>query len=220
MPTLFPHQRIQAKAALVLLCSLSGCGGGTLANLGVPDAGALQWFRSCPSPICQAGDAGVVPLPGVSACTTQRVGEACAPADAACDPGLGCGVHLVCAASDPTQKPFGCPISSRELKNDIRYLDAKGLLRVASKLENIRLATYTYKSDPAARERLGFIIEDDPSSPAVGDSRSAVDLYGYTSMVVAAMKVQAQKLEKQDAEIKALRLELDALRRRGKARSR
>jgi endosialidase-like protein len=229
-----PRPEMSSKAAVIALCALAGCGGGGAAGtgVGVPDAGdggtasdsgtpsdggALSWFRSCPRPVCQVdGDAGVTPT-GAAPCTTQRVGDACAPVNASCDPGLGCGVNLVCETSDPTMQPQGCPISSREAKNDIHYLDPRDLERIAANVDRIRLATFTYKNDRVAREHLGFIIEDDPSSQAVADSRTNVDLYAYTSMVVAAMKVQGQKLHKQEAELAALRRKIEVLEERSKA---
>lgn len=168
---------------------------------------ALHWFNACPVGACSQ-DAGA----GVVACTAHHEGEACQDAGETCGTGGGCAGELVCAASDPTTQPFGCPVSSRKFKQGIRYLNQKDLERIAASVDHIRLATYSYKSDPAARERLGFIIEDDPASPAVADGQTAVDLYAYTSMVVAAMKVQSQKLEEQGAEIAALRKQLETLR--------
>jgi hypothetical protein len=82
--------------------------------------------------------------------------------------------------------------------------------------EHIRLANYSYKGDPSARERLGFIIEDDPASPAVDEGKTQVDLYGYTSMLVAAMKIQSRKLEQQSAELTSLRRKIDTLERQRK----
>lgn len=59
--------------------------------------------------------------------------------------------------------------------------------------------------DPNPRH-LGFIVEDDPRSPAVEGSFDRVDMYGYVSMVVATMQVQ-------EKEIAELRGELDESRR-------
>jgi hypothetical protein len=174
---------------------------------------ALRWFNACPVGACRQ-DAGA----GAVACTGHQEGEACQDAGETCGTGGGCAGELVCAASDPATQPPGCPVSSRRFKQGIRYLDQKDLERIAGTVDHIRLATYSYKSDPSARERLGFIIEDDPDSPAVADGRTSVDLYAYTSMVVAAMKVQSQKLEEQGAEIAALRKELETLRAKPRGR--
>jgi hypothetical protein len=55
-------------------------------------------------------------------------------------------------------------------------------------------------ADPHTKH-LGFIIEDQPESLAVDQTHHRVDLYGYVSMMVAAMQVQ-------EKEIAALRQEL------------
>ena len=58
---------------------------------------------------------------GQPMCTaTQQVGKSCVGQGTLCDPGLGCGVNLVCAISDPTKGPGGCPISRARYKEDIR----------------------------------------------------------------------------------------------------
>jgi hypothetical protein len=68
----------------------------------------------------------------------------------------------------------------------------------------MHLATYNYKAqyDDPNPKHLGFIIEDNPRSPAVSWSHDRVDIYGYLSMVVATMQVQ-------EKEIAELRRELD-----------
>lgn len=53
--------------------------------------------------------------------------------------------------------------------------------------------------------RLGFLIDDDPASPAVRPDGERVDLYGYTSLAIAA-------LQEQQAEIDALKAEVEALK--------
>lgn len=115
---------------------------------------------------------------------------------------------LICAASDPRSGSFGCPISQRRFKTEIRYLTPPDRERVHAELLKIRLATYRYKQTPASSpKRLGFIIEDVSSPLCVDGRRERVDLYGYTSMAVAALQVQAKKieaLERQLAELRAL----------------
>jgi hypothetical protein len=117
-------------------------------------------------------------------------------------------VIQVCARQDPTAAPYACPISSRQYKQGITYLDTAGLQKLHKDTLSTRLATYTYKSevaDPAATH-LGFIIEDQPASPAVDSMHGRVDLYGYVSMVVASLQVQ-------ERQIADLRRELNAARR-------
>jgi len=210
-----PTARVSALASFVA-AALVACGGsGQAADAGPSDSGtALHWFSTCGPPVGSSNDAGQADA-GVASCTTEREGDGCSSANAVCQPVSG--TPLKCAASDPKLQPGGCPISSLRYKEDIRYLNDADLARIAAGVDQIRLAKYFYKSDPTARERLGFIIEDDPDSPAVAEGRTQIDLYGYTSMVVAALKVQTQKLEKQTAELKALRRKVDALERRSKA---
>jgi hypothetical protein len=86
---------------------------------------------------------------------------------------------LVCEDHDPKQG--GCPISSAKFKNDIRYLEPGDLERLRDETLKFRLTNYRYKPeftrDPDA-EHLGFIIEDNPQSPAVDRGHDRVDLYG------------------------------------------
>ena len=68
----------------------------------------------------------------------------------------------------------------------------------------MKLATWRYKQDPA-RERLGFMIDDNEQSVAVDLDRDLVDLYGYASLAVATVQLQAQEIEalkREVAEIK------------------
>ncbi len=59
----------------------------------------------------------------------------------------------------------------------------------------IRLSTYRYV-DPAIASgpQLGFIIEDQPGSLAVNAPRNMVNLYGYTSMLLAAIQSQERTI--------------------------
>jgi hypothetical protein len=97
-----------------------------------------------------------------------------------------------------------CPVSSAKFKDDIEYVGGAGLQELHDETLAIHLATYNYKAqyDDPNPKHLGFIIEDNPRSPAVDWSHDRVDIYGYLSMVVATMQVQ-------EKEIAALRRELD-----------
>jgi hypothetical protein len=173
------------------------------ADAGLP----LQWYTTCGYPVCGApSDAGVVDAG--PACPAE--GTPCTQAGATCGTpsAANCGVTLVCAAQDPKGGPGGCPISSRQYKDGIAYVDEAQLQRLHAEALGIRLATYTYKpqvADPGPTH-LGFIIEDDVESPAVNRSLNRVDMYGYVSMVIAGMQVQ-------EREIAELRQELAAARR-------
>jgi hypothetical protein len=100
--------------------------------------------------------------------------------------------------------PGGCPISRREYKADIHYLNADELARYQQEVLEMKLATWRYKHEPA-KTRLGIIIDDNESSAAVDARRDMVDLYGYTSMVVAALQLQARQIEALQGEVKALK---------------
>jgi hypothetical protein len=165
----------------------------------------LTWFLTCGGPVCQApeSDAGLtddagVPCPPVgSSCTTS--GETCGTRGSA-----NCGAIEMCTDQNPA---VNCPISSRRFKDGIEYVDEARLAKLHDEAMRIRLATYNYKpevADPKPKH-LGFIIEDLAPSPAVDPGLSHVDMYGYVSMVVAAMQVQ-------EKEIAELRQELDRAR--------
>jgi hypothetical protein len=72
----------------------------------------------------------------------------------------------------------------------------------------LRLATYEYKLAPyASRRHLGFIIEDSPNVPAVDRDGDMVDLYGYSSMLLATTQTQQKQIE-------SLRKQIDELSRK------
>ena len=170
---------------------------------------------SCPNPypVCMVVD------PPVWACEAPNadaecppaqplLGATCSPEGKECDYGCEPGRRRVCEGGIwvSSSQPGGCPMSTRRAKRDIEYLDDAEVDALARVALDTRLTTYEY-IDPAldGRRRLGFIIEDQPTSYAVDPERSQVDLYGYTSMLVAA-------IQRQEREIQALRRELQALR--------
>jgi hypothetical protein len=85
--------------------------------------------------------------------------------------------------------------------------------KLAEDVQSIPLVRYRYKDGPE-REHLGFIIEDVEPSPGVDSQRDQVDLYGYTSMAVAAIQEQHREIEALKREIKELRSELRSARGR------
>ena len=139
------------------------------------------------------------------------------PAPPPVPPGAACGKN-VCAAKQtccegmPFREPTCidgtmCPISQRKMKKDISYLSAEDTQRLSNELMDFRLATYRYKSEgEAERTHLGFIIDDVAPSAAVMSSGERVDMYGYATMTVAALQVQAR-------EMAALRSQVDELKR-------
>jgi len=172
-----------------------------LANAG-GGGGGLKWYASCGSPVCMA-DPAPFDDPSIPNCTTEQMGASCASEGARCDGVLSCGATFICAAKDPTAGPGGCPISRARFKQDIDYLSEAELKDYHDQVMSLPLASYHYKHEPNAPEQLGFIIEDvEPSQAVAGDH---VNMYGYLSMAVAAIKVQQQQID-------ALQAELDALR--------
>jgi hypothetical protein len=131
-------------------------------------------------------------------------GDDCTEEGLLCDPEDDCNRRLTCALSDPMDAPGGCPISRKRHKRNVHYLDAAELAGYRDELLSMKLATWRYKHDPT-RERLGFIIDDNERSVAVDEGGEVVDVYGYASLAVAALQIQArqiEELERQVAELK------------------
>ena len=100
----------------------------------------------------------------------------------------------------------GCPISKAQYKTEIQYLTPSDQDQLSNQLLQTRLASYRYTaSGPQGRRHLGFIIDDDPHSPAVDPERDMVDLYGYLSMAVATIQNQQRQIDQLQQQIKALR---------------
>ena len=160
-----------------------------------------SWYTTCGDPVCRAYQKPV----GVAACTTEKAGGACGTEGARCDPVDSCNRLLLCSASDP--KLQGCPISTVAVKRDVHYLDDEARERYARQLRAVKLATYRYRG-PDSTPRLGFLLEDRPPAEAVDAERDMADLYGYTSLVVAAFQVQARQIEELQQEVARLRAEV------------
>ena len=94
-------------------------------------------------------------------------------------------------------------------KRDISYLDDRGLDRLLADIRGMRLARYQYQDEAGRRrDHLGFIIDDVGDSPAVTADGGHVDLYGYTSMAVAAIQAQQKRIDALEREVASLRREL------------
>ncbi len=168
-----------------------------------------RWQYTCGDPVCR----GYQPTPGVPACTGQRSGDTCPVLDERCDPVDDCNRLLVCTTDPPP--PVPCPISRRDAKRDIRYLTPEDLARHARELRAIRLATYRYRHAPvSSTPRLGFVIDDGAPPPCLEPGGDRVDLYGYTSLAVATLQVQAREIEVLRSEVAALRREVGRAQRR------
>lgn len=167
------------------------------------------WYATCGDPICQ-GYTG--PFDGVDPCTSEAIGGACDELDAQCDPQDACNARLVCATEDPTQSAGGCPESLRKFKHDIRYLGASEIEALRKAALDLPLATWRYNgSDPSTAPRLGFIIDDRPTLPAVAADGQHVDVYGLASMAIATVQAQQSEIEALRARQAALEARLSAL---------
>ncbi len=182
-----------------VVCTLMAC---------VPD----KWYSTCGDPVCMTG--GWRRDSNIPLCTTQKPGDPCTTFGAQCDVmNSDCNENLVCAATDPTWSDFGymCPISRAKHKTDIRYLDGKQIDRLRDELLNMKLATYRYRAaGPSAPTQLGFIIDDIGGGPSVNPDRETVNLYGYTSMAVAALQAQERELAVLREEVASLRRQIEA----------
>jgi hypothetical protein len=165
-------------------------------------------YFTCGDPVCR----GYTAPAGVPRCTTpQGEGAACPAVGATCDPVDECNRLLVCAREDPAAGPGGCPISRAAFKKDVRYLDDRDLDRQHAAVLRLPLATWRYRSDgEGTPSRLGFLIDDVGAAACVDRSGGRVDLYGYTSMTVAAVQVQAREIAELRREVAALRAEVRA----------
>jgi hypothetical protein len=191
----------------------TGVGGGTNVDSGstADGSGPLSWMITCGDPVCRVDTSDAGFDSGLASCSAdQKAGSACTMAGSTCDPGLGCGQKLMCADH---RLDVMCPRSNRAQKQDIRYLNQEDLQRLSDEVSRVRLTTYTYRDPSLGTDKhLGFIIEDNPKSPAVYPNQQHVDLYGYASMAVAALKVQKEQLRAHEQQMTELHREIANLR--------
>jgi hypothetical protein len=142
----------------------------------------------------------------------------CSPAPdmaTTCDPRFNCCPACPVGQTCCVGQPFAtgtcitgtiCPISRRRYKTDVEYLDAAQVERLGDELMQFRLAKWRYRPGVAdGGHHLGFIIDDVEPSAAVAADGEMVDLYGYTSMAVAALQSQQRQIKQLEREVKALR---------------
>ncbi len=200
-------------ATTVASTGAEGSSGGSTAAEST--GGSLQMYSNCGDPVC--GTYGG-PFDGVPLCSDLGVsaGDPCDDESFSCDPVSDCNNLLVCAASDPTMSEGGCPISRRDRKRDIHYLNDAELERAADELMKLRLATYRYRgARDLDRAHLGVILEDGAERATHGlwadEAHDRVDLYGYASLAIATAQLQARELETLRGELALMRARLGEL---------
>lgn len=169
------------------------------------------WYSTCGDPVC-GGYRG--PTDGIPVCTDQSEGDPCAPLDAACDRQDECNTLFVCALEDPKDQPGGCPISRAEAKTNIVPLSPSERARIADLAVRLPLSTWRYRTDPPEDPvRLGFIIEELHTQvhPALRPEGGRVDLYGLSSLTLAAVQHQAAQIERLETERLQLEQQLQTL---------
>jgi hypothetical protein len=174
-----------------LTCACTNCTNGPVISC----SGDPAWH--CAAPNADAACPAGIPLLGTT-CSTE--GKTCTYA-------CGTGNARTCKQGAWYSANGGpCPVSSRRVKKDVLYLEPAERQRIADDLARFKLATYEYK-DPAlaGKRHLGFIIEDVPGSPAVDRDGNMVDLYGYASMLVAAVQAQGEEIAKLKADLARLK---------------
>jgi len=108
---------------------------------------------------------------------------------------------LTCGTEPPDDL---CPESSRTVKTDISYVDDVARAELAKQALDLHLATYAYE-DPAKNgvgPQLGYILEDAPD--AVFSGKEHVNLYAYTSAVLAAVQEQQAEIQRLQAKVDEL----------------
>ena len=171
-----------------------------------------SWYTTCGDPSCHGYDGAI---DGVPLCASEVEGATCFDTGATCDLQTDCNERLICATEDPKDQEGGCPISRARYKTGIRYLSAGERDAMAAELLSTRLARYRYKgASPETKERLGFIIDDQPASVSVAPDGDHVDVYAFTSQAVAAIQVQQEQITALKAQVEALSAEVAVLKAR------
>lgn len=169
---------------------------------GNPPETVLKWYTTCGDPVCR----NYQPKQGIAVCTSQKEGDTCTQEGTQCDiKDNSCNQLLRCAEKDPKQQVGGCPISRRIFKQEIQYLSTDQKRFLYQQLMRTRLATYRYRQEKqAARKHLGWIIDDLPEHRAVDKTRDMIDLYAYTSMLLAALQEQDRQIKVLQRQVKTL----------------
>jgi hypothetical protein len=177
-----------------LLCRCTNCRSFPVARC----EGPLQWQCDAPNmmPSCPA--------------TQPNLGAVCPSEGLRCE--YSCETYGVeggrlCEGGVWVASNNSCPISTRRAKRAIEYLSEREVEQLAHDVLQTRLATYEYTIPAlAGRRRLGFIYEDSSTHRFARDPDiSGVDLYGYTSLLLAAVQTQQRQIEQLRREVRSLR---------------
>ncbi|HRE88010.1 MAG TPA: hypothetical protein PK095_02630 [Myxococcota bacterium] len=103
-----------------------------------------------------------------------------------------------------------CPISRIEHKHELARVSDDELVRLGDALLATPLYTWRYDDAPSAT-RFGFLIDEGAPPFAVLPDGERVDLYGYTSLAVAALKRQAARIDALTERLDSLERRLDSL---------
>ncbi len=189
-----------------------------------------RWSVTKPNPMtCPPfTDAGMCPkMAAGTACTTSDAfcslvdGRSCHCTNCVDGPVVNCTMEYLwrCEGLNTT---MGCPAAAPDIGTAC-VVDGVmcGYGCRMQQILSVRLATYEYRPEYQARlgqrRHLGFVIEDSPNIPAVDRDHDMVDLYGYTSMLLAATQTQREEIDDLKRQLQALKTELAALaRRRGR----
>jgi hypothetical protein len=107
--------------------------------------------------------------------------------------------------------PGRLPDSEARVQGRDPLPDGRGPQARPRRAARVPLATWEYRAPLADGKRhFGFVIDDVGSSPSVEPNGSVVDLYGYTSMAVAAFQEQAAQIDELKREVAQLRKDLEA----------
>lgn len=210
-----PLHLMRLSSVALAMTSLWACGG--------PNAKDMQYWED-PSgrrdPVDRTCDTGVdtVEVGTEPTCADLGIaaGDPCTEAGLTCielrplacanDPStvIASDQVLTCGQAAPDAT---CPISHRAAKKGITYLDGQGRRDLAQQALDLHLARYEYR-DPAhdgVGAQVGYILEDSPD--AVFSGTDHVNLYAYTSAVLAAVQEQQAEIARLQAEIDDMKAE-------------
>jgi hypothetical protein len=204
--------RLVPAVSLFILLALgcaAGCSAADDSDLPPAEPAAQDQadMKACPYmvPVCEAPCKLVGHCP--QKCQCPQGGTVCGS--------TVCYGNQTCCSGMPFPEPTCingdvCPISRAKYKTEIEYLSQSDDQKLHDQLLDMPLASYRYKTEEPGSHHLGFIIDDVGKSPAVDSAGEHVDLYGYTTMAVATLKVQSRQIAELQREVADLRREAAA----------